>query len=59
MLRISRDKNPKDAEVHGILAQVYMALHDYEAAETSAKQAIAIDPNSPVKYILRRKSKRK
>lgn len=48
ILQAAGEKNPRDAEIHLLLAKSHFELRQYDAAASSAEKAIAIAPDNSV-----------
>src|SRR6202171_1093040 len=48
LLQLAVEQNPRDAEIHLLLAKTYYEFQQHDAAIASAEQAVALDPQSSV-----------
>src|SRR6202158_3719020 len=48
LLQLARDQNPRAAEIFLLLSKTYYESQQHDAAIASAKQAVALDPQSSV-----------
>jgi tetratricopeptide (TPR) repeat protein len=46
LLQAAADKNPRDAQIHLLLAKTYFESQQHDAAIASAEKAVALDPQS-------------
>jgi tetratricopeptide (TPR) repeat protein len=46
LLQLAAEQNPRDAEIHLLLAKTYYESHQHDAAIVSAEKAVALDPQS-------------